>query len=70
LLLIRKAIRERWDVPEARRMTLVDEIYPLIDSADVRLVLAVIRVFLAAEKADLEERSRDLLTSRYVGSVP
>jgi hypothetical protein len=44
LLLIRKANRESWDMPEARRMTLLHEIYPLKDSEDVRLVLAVVRV--------------------------
>jgi hypothetical protein len=67
LLLIRKAIRERWDMPEARRLTLLHEIYPLSDTDDVRLVLAVTRVFLDAQEANMEEERRELLSRQGAG---
>jgi hypothetical protein len=58
---------ERWGMPNARRMTLLHEIYPLKDSEDVRLVSAVIRVFPDAEDANREEEQRDSLSRQGTG---
>lgn len=54
LLLLRKAIREGWDVPAGRRATVIDEVCELMKSEDARLTLAVAGVVLDAAGHNLE----------------
>ena len=56
LLLIRSAIRRGWPVPMARRPRILAEIVAGLGGSDPRRVVAVARVLLAADRANLAPR--------------
>ena len=58
LLLLRRAIREGWPVPAARRPGILAEALTLARSADERLTLAAVRVFIDADRVSLGRRYR------------
>jgi hypothetical protein len=66
LLLIRKAIREGWDVPAATRYTIAVRMYELFEVADVRMSLAIVRTILAMA-ADNQATERSY-ASRHWGA--
>jgi hypothetical protein len=53
LRLLRRAIRQDWPVPEERRQSLLDEVFPLIHRGDTRLAIAVAWVLVEAEAANM-----------------
>ena len=59
LLLIRQAIREDWPVPDDVRRAIMEELFQEVDtdSSDVRRFLAIMRVFLAMAKANVDASS-------------
>ncbi len=48
-ILIGKAVREDWDVPEAKRDEIAGQMLAALDSGDNRLALSVVRLTLAME---------------------
>jgi hypothetical protein len=67
LRLLRKAINADWPVPEERRRPIIEEIFPAIDGPP-RLALAVTRVVIAAEAANLRFQKQILKTSQRLKS--
>ncbi len=59
LLLIRQAIREDWPVPDDVRRAIIEELFQEVDTdcSDVRRFLAIVRVFLAMVKANIDASS-------------
>jgi len=59
LLLIRQAIRENWPVPNDVRRAIIEELFQEVDTdcSDVRRFLAIMRVFLAMVKANIDASS-------------
>ena len=59
LLLIRQAIREDWPVPDDARRAIIEELFQEVDTdcSDVRRFLAIVRVFLAMVKANIDASS-------------
>ena len=53
LRLLRHAIREDWPVPDERRPTIIDEVSQILQSGDIRRALAVVWVFLEADRQNL-----------------
>ena len=53
LRLLRRAIREGWDVPEARRATLLHEVCQQFEASNPRLTIAIAWVLIEADKFNL-----------------
>jgi hypothetical protein len=62
LRLIRRAIREGWDIPEAKRKALVDHLVGVIEVGNTRDALAAIWCLVEADKVNLcaEHRAQKL----------
>jgi hypothetical protein len=58
LQLIRRAIREGWDIPEDKRRALIEHLCGVVRSGHARNALAAIRCILAAERANLSGLTR------------
>jgi len=65
-LLIRQAIRERWDVPAATRKAVCDRIGDLLDNAETRMLTAIARAALAMEDDNLRQIEVLLASIRIV----
>ncbi len=59
LLLVRQAIREDWPVPDDVRRAIIEELFQEVDTdcSDVRRFVAIVRVFLAMVKANIDASS-------------
>jgi len=59
LLLIRQAIREDWPVPDDVRRSIIEELFQEVstDCSDVRRFVAIVRVFLAMVKGNIDASS-------------
>src|SRR5689334_5927108 len=62
LLLIRSAIHRGWPVPVERRPRILAEITEGLDGGDQRRVIAIARVFLSADRANLAAEARPGVT--------
>ena len=58
LRLIRRAIREGWDIPEAKRKALVDHLMGVMEVAKPRDVMAAIFCVVEAEGINQREQHR------------
>jgi hypothetical protein len=54
LILLRRAIREGWAIPEDRRQTLPKEIAVLLRSDNPRLAIGAARVYVEMDRANLK----------------
>lgn len=55
-VLIGRAIRDGWDVPEAKRLEIVQQTLQALDSPDEWLSLAAVRLVVLMEAANHEKR--------------
>ena len=55
-VLIGRAIRDGWDVPEAKRLEIVQQTLAALNSDDERLTLAAVRLVIAMEAANHAKR--------------
>ena len=55
-ILIGRAIRDGWDVPEAKRQEIIQQTLVALDSDNDRLSLAAVRVVVLMEAANHEKR--------------
>jgi hypothetical protein len=60
LRLIRRAIREGWDIPEAKRRALIDHLMGIMRTGHARNALATAWCFIEAEWANLRAESQRL----------
>jgi hypothetical protein len=58
LRLIRRAIREGWDIPEAKRRALVEHLMGIMRTGHARNVLAAMWCFIEANRANLRAESQ------------
>ncbi len=58
LRLIRRAINEGWDIPEAKRLALIEHLCGVVTAGHTRNMFAAVRCLLAAERVNLRERKR------------
>lgn len=58
LRLIRRAIREGWDIPEAKRRALIEHLAGVVSSGHTRNSLAAVRCLIEADRANLREEAR------------
>ncbi len=54
LVMLRRAIREGWLVPDSVRRAIIDELTAEISTSDVWRFLAVSKVFLAMRQANID----------------
>jgi hypothetical protein len=74
--LARRAIEERWPIPQKGRITLLNRLFKFIDEEavhdnglpDNREVIAAARAILAADKINLEEQRLDLIREKMHGT--
>ncbi len=61
LVLLRKAVNEEWDIPDAQKAHIIGAMEHLFDHPDtpVRVTLAAVRTVLAMSRADLKARRRE-----------
>lgn len=64
--LVRRAIKERWPIPEAERADVVARLLQTVREAeDARSVVAAARAIIAADALNMEQEKRDQQIPEY-----
>ena len=60
LRLIRRAIREGWNIPEAKRRALVEHLVGVCHAGNARNTIAAVRCLIEADRANVRAEARQL----------